>query len=226
MRTCGAFGMLMNMPTVIEFLRTQFSDAYQSIRARVQGLGDDEFFWEPLPGCWSVRKGAGGRWAADYPEPPHPEPPPLTTIAWRLVHVAECKLMYHEYAFGPARLTWPEIDSAHTAADAIAALDRGQTLLAADLTAMTDRDLTRLVMTNWGEEWPAWRIFDTMISHDLLHGGEIGVLRDIYRLRGTDLAGSMPPRNAKGRSRDELRQEVGDELAADFDQSSLPRLST
>jgi len=52
--------------------------------------------------------------AVDYPEPPHPDPAPFTTIGWRLVHVAECKVMYHEYAFGGAKLTFPEIDSAHT----------------------------------------------------------------------------------------------------------------
>jgi len=37
------------------------------------------------------------------------------------------------------------------------------------------------VLTNWGEKWPAWRIFWAMIEHDLHHGGEIGALRDLYR---------------------------------------------
>jgi len=34
-----------------------------------------------------------------------------------------------------------------------------------------------------GEEWPTWRVLWTMIDHDLHHGGEIGVLRDLYRGR-------------------------------------------
>lgn len=85
--------------------------------------------------------------------------------------------------FGPAKLTWPEIDSVHTAADAIAQLKHGHELLLADLATLIDPDLDRIVKTNWGEEWPAWKIFDTIISHDLHHGGEIGVLRDLYRLR-------------------------------------------
>ena len=45
-------------------------------------------------------------------------------------------------------------------------------------------------MTNWGEEWPAWRIFWTMIHHDAHHGGEIGALRDLYRV--TRSAGGHP----------------------------------
>lgn len=166
----------------IELLRTQLAAAYDLIRGRIEGLTDEEFWWEPVAGCWTVRQGADGRWSADYPEPPHPNPPPFTTIAWRLVHVAECKLMYHEYAFGAAKLIWPEIDSAHTAADAIVALEHGQKLLLGDFDGVEGEELGAMRLTNWGEEWPTWRIFTTMIHHDLQHGGEIGVLRDLYRI--------------------------------------------
>lgn len=170
------------MPTATQLLADQLDDAYRSLRSRVDGLTDDEFFWEPVPDCWTVRQAADGRWSVDYPDL-HPVPGPVTTIAWRLVHLAECKVMYHEYAFGPARLTWPEIDSAHTAATAIAELEHGQGLLLAALAALRDDELDASRLTNWGEEWPAWRVFWTMIDHDLHHGGEIGVLRDLYRER-------------------------------------------
>ena len=169
----------------VELLERQLQDAYEMIRERADGLSDDEFFWEPVSGCWTVRRDESGHWAADYPEFPHPDPPPFTTIAWRLVHVAECKLMYHEYAFGPARLTWPEINSAHTAASAIAQLEEGHALLQSDLAGLEDADLEESRLTNWGERWPAWRVFWAMIKHDLHHGGEIGALRDLYRQRLT-----------------------------------------
>jgi DinB family protein len=167
----------------VELLTTELDAAYAMIRGRVEGLTDEEFFWEPVAGCWTVREHRPGHWAADYPEPPHPEPPPFTTIGWRLVHVSECKLMYHEYAFGPATLTFPDINSAHTAKDAIAQLAEGQALLKRDLGTLDDAGLDREVLTNWGERWPAWRVFWTMIEHDLHHGGEIGALRDLYRSR-------------------------------------------
>ena len=35
----------------------------------------------------------------------------------------------------------------------------------------------------WQEEWPIWGVPWTMIDHDLHDGGEIGVLRDLYRER-------------------------------------------
>ena len=89
--------------------------------------------------------------------------------------------MYHEYAFGDAKLTFPEIDSAHTAATAIAQLESGHQMLMRDLDGLDDTGLGREVLTNWGERWPTQQIFWTMISHDLHHGGEIGALRDLYR---------------------------------------------
>jgi hypothetical protein len=171
----------MSLTSVIEH---QMTEAYALMRGAVDGLTDDEFVWEPVADCWTVRQGPDGRWAADYPVPPHPVPGPFTTIGWRLVHVAESKLMYHEYAFGDATLVWPEIDSTHTAADAVASLETWHGLLVDDLAGMDDDELDQPRLTNWGDEWPAWRIFWTMTEHDIHHGAEIGALRDLLRVTG------------------------------------------
>jgi hypothetical protein len=65
------------------------------VRPRLDGLTDDEYFWEPVEGCWSIRPRARARTSmaaghgdlvADF-EWPEPVPPPFTTIAWRLGHV-------------------------------------------------------------------------------------------------------------------------------------------
>ena len=65
------------------------------LRDRLDGLTDDEYFWEPVPGCWSVRpRGTGtapvqagsGAMTIDFAMP-EPVPPPFATIAWRLGHV-------------------------------------------------------------------------------------------------------------------------------------------
>jgi hypothetical protein len=170
------------MPIATQLLAAQLDEAYRVVRDRIEGLSDEEFFWEPVPDCWTVRRRPNGLWMVDYRDV-HPEPPPFTTIAWRLDHLAECKVMYHEYAFGPGRMTWPQIDSAHTATDAIAMLEHGQELLTSALDTLTDADLDAPRLTNWGDEWPTWRVLWTMIEHDEHHGGEIGVLRDLYRQR-------------------------------------------
>src|SRR4051812_35416020 len=54
---------------------------WQRIRTRLEGLSDAEYFWEPAPGCWTIRQRADGTWMADWPLL-RPEPEPFTTIAW------------------------------------------------------------------------------------------------------------------------------------------------
>jgi hypothetical protein len=52
-----------------------------ALRPRLDGLTDQEYFWEPVPGMWSVRSGR-----IDFSYPP-PTPEPVTTIAWRIGHL-------------------------------------------------------------------------------------------------------------------------------------------
>ena len=61
----------------------------EHMRPRWDGLTDDEYFWEPVPGMWNVRPrgtskaetsfGAGD-FTCDYAWP-EPDPAPVTTIA-------------------------------------------------------------------------------------------------------------------------------------------------
>lgn len=164
----------------IELLAHQMADAYRMIWDRLQGMTDEEYFWEPVPNCWTVYRQPDGRWTYHYDFAP-PQPHPFTTIAWRVTHVALCKIMYHEYAFGPAELTWLTVETPSSAADALAVLERSQRLLVEDLAGLAaDEELDAPRRTNWGEMWPTWRIFWMMIHHDYQHGGEIGCLRDLY----------------------------------------------
>lgn len=64
-------------------------------RPRLVGLTDAEYFFEPVPGSWSVRPAGGptpaqlfgtGPMRIDFDFAP-PDPPPVTTIAWRLGHL-------------------------------------------------------------------------------------------------------------------------------------------
>ena len=165
----------------VEWLAFTQEEAWTFLRRQLEGLTDAEMFWQPIPNCWTVRQDENGCWVIDYALP-EPEPSPLTTIAWRLVHVAACKIMYHEYAFGLGKLTWDELDIPHMVGDAVAWLETGQSQLKTALDNLNDAALAEIRPTNWGDMWPTWRIFWTMTAHDLQHGGEIGCLRDLYRL--------------------------------------------
>lgn len=165
----------------VSFMVTALDEAYQHLLGQVEGLTAEEFFWEPADACWTLRRLDNGRWSLDYEEAPT-HPAPVTTIAWRLVHVAACKIMYHEYAFGPGRLTWDELPLPGTVDGAISWLEEGQRQLTTALEELTDADLEALRPTNWGEQWPTWRLFWTLAAHDLEHGAEIGLLRQLYQL--------------------------------------------
>ena len=163
----------------LDLLRATADAAFGRVRKRLDGLTDEEFAWEPVRGCWTIRRDDSGRWRYDYAIP-EPSPAPVTTIGWQVVHLATTKVMYQEWAFGPARLTFPDLDVPHTAAGAIAMLELGQGLLATDLQDLDEAGLDEPRKTNWGALWPAWRIFQVMADHDALHGGAIGLLRDLY----------------------------------------------
>jgi len=72
----------------------------------------------------------------------------MTTIGWRLVHVALCKVIYHEWAFGPRELDFRNIENPHDLKSSIRMLEHGHALLTQDLADLTDADLERPVLTN------------------------------------------------------------------------------
>jgi hypothetical protein len=104
----------------------------EQVRKRLDGLTDDEYFWEPVPGCWSVRprgtgtapiQGGAGAMVIDFAFPP-PDPAPFTTIAWRLGHViAGVLAMRSAWHFGRTSVDYDSFDYAATASEALAQLD-------------------------------------------------------------------------------------------------------
>ena len=104
------------------------------LRGRLDGLTDDEYFWEPVEGCFNVRKrGTGaapiaagsGEYTVDWARP-EPVPAPVTTIAWRLAHVIVGVLGERNAShFGGPAIGYETFEYAGTAADALRQLDDG-----------------------------------------------------------------------------------------------------
>jgi len=103
------------------------------LRPRLDGLTDEEYFWEPVPGMWSVRpRGTstapltvgGGAFTQDFAWP-EPVPAPVTTIAWRLSHllvgVFGMRVASH---FGGEPVGYDTYDYPGDAATALARLDK------------------------------------------------------------------------------------------------------
>jgi hypothetical protein len=164
------------------------------LRPRMAGLTDEEYFWEPVPGCWNVRpRGTSTAGIAAGTGPvtidfafPEPEPPPVTTIAWRLGHVIVGVLGARASAHfgGPPMdyMTWAYAASADEALEQLDSVHRrwvdGVRSLGAD-------GLARPCGPAEGP-W-AGHPMATLVLHIhrevLHHGAEISLLRDLYRAR-------------------------------------------
>lgn len=163
-------------------------------RPRLEGLTDAEYRWEPVPGMWSVRPDAAGRLVADFlvPEPPIP---PVTTIAWRLDHVARevlgkrARALFGGSPAGDAddidmydERHWPEPRPAG-AADALAELDLAYRLWREGVASRDDAAMSRPLGPR-GAAYATSSLAQLVLHINrevMAHGAEICLLRDLYR---------------------------------------------
>src|SRR5512139_667517 len=150
----------------------------QALRPRLEGLTDDEYFWQPVSNCWTVH--SDGSVDFNYPEP---DPAPFTTIAWRLAHVIVGVLaVRNQNHFGGPEAgyqTWPY---ATDAATALRQLDEQYRVWIDGVRGMSDDDLNRPCGPAEGpyaEHSMAELILH--INREVIHhGAEISCLRDLY----------------------------------------------
>jgi hypothetical protein len=174
-------------------------DSGNGTDVEVSAMTDEEYLWEPVPECWSVRRrshGPGpratvlagtGSWGRDATPAPHPSPPPFTTIAWRLSHLSELLTLRADHTAGTHTLTRDDYTISGDAAGAIGALASGATawrnaLLSADDTAL---DTVGHSTYPHGSD-PDDPFIETVwwVNQELLHhGAEIALIRDLYRAR-------------------------------------------
>jgi len=176
-----------------EALREQLDFHFRhQLRPRLNGLTDDEYFWEPVPGCWNVRPrgeatsshaAGGGDLVVDYAWA-DPDPAPVTTIAWRLGHViAGCFAMRTGNHFGGVPADYTSWTYAGTADEALAQLDATYDAWSAGVESLGEDGLARPVGPSEGP-WAESPYADLVlhINRELIHHlAETCLLRDLYR---------------------------------------------
>ncbi len=186
------------MTTGVDILRAAYARSSDRLGRVLAGVTAEEFFWEPVAGCWTVHPRSedrgvsvdgSGEWVIDY-DPAEPQPPPFTTIAWRTVHIAAVNYLYWDYAFGTASLSF-DLEMPGDVAEATDWLFASHQPVLDVMTGLAEADLDAIVPTNWGERWPVHRVLATLVNEQVHHGAEISMLRDLYRCRGSlrDFAG-------------------------------------
>jgi hypothetical protein len=173
-----------------------------SLWPRLRGLTDEEYLWEPVDGTWSVRPGPDGALVADGLGMEPPDPPPVTTIAWRLLHIAVGALYTRASTFfgdagPPGRPSVPAdadmFDPRHwperlpgSAREALDLLDRSYRWWRDGLLSM-DEEAFRAPLGSRGAffgDQPMAALALHINREVMHHGGEIGTLRDLYRATG------------------------------------------
>ncbi len=160
-------------------------NAWNPLLERLAGISDEEYLWEPVANCWTIRADGEGNMTADWADP-DPVPAPVTTIAWRCWHIAvDCLDSYSSRRFGAsgtrlAGLTW------------VRTADESHTLLAAAWSVF------RCGVVEWGDDGlfdllgPSWGPYANHTNLALAihaqrevihHGAEIALLRDLYAAR-------------------------------------------
>jgi len=173
-------------------------------RPRLEGLTDEEYFWEPAPGCWSIRPraearteivGGAGDLVAEFAFP-EPQPPPMTTIAWRMAHLRVGVFGQRNAShFGREPIDYQTAVWAGDAATALAELDDEY---ARWIKGVGELDLDGLARPVGPAEGPwAEHSYAELVLHinreAIHHGAEILVLRDLYRHTATRSAGRASP---------------------------------
>ncbi len=160
-------------------------------RPRLDGLSDEEYGWEPVPGSWSVRpRGQGvamevgsGDTIIDFAVP-EPSPPPVTTISWRLAHLIVGVLgQRNAQHFGGPAMDYPSYAYAATAAPALQALDEGYAHWIGAVRAL-DAEQLAAPCGEAGHEQDPLADLVLHINREMIHHlAEIALLRDLYAHR-------------------------------------------
>jgi hypothetical protein len=159
------------------------------LRPRLDGLTDDEYFWEPAPGCWNVRRRGespigvgGGSWTIDVVRP-WPSVSPVTTIAWRLGHLSVVlgrRLAGH---FGGADVSYDDFSYGADAGTALGQLDQLYWAWIAGVAALNESDLAQWRGPEHSESaaLPMAELVLHISREVIHHGAEVALLRDLFR---------------------------------------------
>lgn len=167
-----------------DLVRT-FDEVFDRAVARLAGLTEAEYLWEPVDGCMTVRPYGDGVFRADPVPPEDPVPAPFTTIAWRMWHIgSDCLRGYLRFFEGEPGggdpLVWPGTPEA-----GIEAMAEDWSRFRARLAGLGDGRLMR-PMGALGGRYGTETYFKLglhALDEVAHHGAELGVIRDLYLRR-------------------------------------------
>lgn len=169
--------------SVVTVLVDTLDDVHAQLIDRCQGLTEAEYLWEPTKECWTVRSTGDGAWIVDH-ERPEPVPAPITTIAWRLWHIAiDCFEGYSSQSWGSSGTQMKGQQWVGSPPEALELTTAAYRCFRSGVVGAGDTGIWDQLGPDWGP-WQRHSMVDLVLhaQHELAHhSGEIGLLRDLYR---------------------------------------------
>jgi hypothetical protein len=171
----------MNRQKIIQMLIWELEIGFQGMVQTLMEITTEEAKWKPAARSrtletirlWNEK---GNEWISSQSFDP------ISTIEFKVLHLAQCKQMYDEYAFREGILSWNGLECPEWP-HCIDYLKHTQKRLVESIENLRDEQLDDLVPTNWGDLWPIKQIISTMIHHDAYHFGQICTVRNLYKMR-------------------------------------------
>jgi hypothetical protein len=170
-----------------QILDSVLRKSFDNVRWLLEDVDEEDCFWEPAEPCWSVRRrehaGEGwgtGDWVCEDTWPP-PNPLPVTTIAWRIAHLAAWTDVYRNWTFEDQSLGLPVFEVPGNRDGLAGWLYSAQDRFHTQVEALEDADLVELRPAHYGPHLPIHRLVSGIAVEQIHHGAEIGLLRDLRR---------------------------------------------
>jgi len=162
--------------SVAHVVLDSMDDMVARLLNRLDGIEQPEYLWEPVPAMWSVAE------TPDGVRTTHPDgevsPAPVTTIAWRLWHLASSCFADYTNRFSGAEYQGVNTAWTMNPAEAVQLFETNWALFRAELVSFDDW------FSELGDNFGPWHRhcvadFAMHASNELVHhGAEIALLRD------------------------------------------------
>ena len=148
------------------------------------GLTQAEYLWEPALNCWTIFSGDDGLIEVDW-SAGDPGPAPVTTIAWRMWHIAvDCLDGYaSRLGNGTTGVTLTGKSWVADSAEAAELLTKAWTNFYDLVVSRTPEQFFELLGESWGQ-FATSTFFDLVLHAQrevVHHGAEISLLLDLHR---------------------------------------------
>lgn len=171
----------MTQQTTVHMLIWELESWFQELVKNLSEISEEEAKWKPTANSKTVDVlnqwyGKRKEWISEHLLDP------VSTIEFKVVHLAQNKQRYNEYAFREGSRNWIDLECPEWP-NCIDYLEKTQRRLVGSLQNLTDNQLDDRVPTHWGDLWPIKRIISTLIFHDAYHFGQIKTIKNLFLLR-------------------------------------------